>query len=103
MESSVLQYTQDLCKVLESNFKNDSSLSYTFTINEGRKYFKIIMVDNSNHRSVHAFVDKKTGEVYKPATWQSPAKGVRYCLLNEVSRNECFRVADWAGSYLYLR
>ncbi len=34
----------------------------------------------AGQRSAHAFVDKKTGEVYKSASWKSPAKGVRYDL-----------------------
>ena len=30
--------------------------------------------------SVHAFVDKNTGEVFKPASYNAPAKHVRYDL-----------------------
>ena len=30
--------------------------------------------------SVTAFIDKNTGEVYKPASWKAPAKHVRYDL-----------------------
>ena len=55
-------------------------VDYSYEIEEGRKYYKIVMV--SNQRSVHAFVDKKTGDVYKPASWQGPAKYVRYNLLD---------------------
>ena len=39
-------------------------VDYSYEIEEGRKYYKIVMV--SNQRSVHAFVDKKTGDVYSP-------------------------------------
>jgi hypothetical protein len=45
--------------------------NYEFVIESGRKYHKIIMViDNGPDRmgpsrSVHAFVDKKTGQIYK--------------------------------------
>jgi len=52
---------------------------YDFFIEEGRKYLKIVM-DARGSKSVHAFVDKKTGEVYKAASFKSPAKGVRYVL-----------------------
>ena len=74
---------------------------YKFYIEEGRKYHKIVM-DTGNQLSVHAFVDKKTGEVYKPASFKSPAKIVRYNLLSIESREKCFERADWAGGYLYL-
>jgi hypothetical protein len=76
---------------------------YQFVIESGRKYHKIVMITEGGARSVHAFVDKKTGEVYKSASWKSPAKGVRYNLLMIPSREECLMRADWSGSYLYLR
>ena len=75
-------------------------VDYSYEIEEGRKYYKIVMV--SNQRSVHAFVDKKTGDVYKPAGWQGPAKHVRYNLLDSDSCDECLKRADWSGGYLYM-
>jgi hypothetical protein len=80
--------------------------AYSYVIESGRKYHKVIMViDNGPgrnvSRSVHCFIDKKTGEVYKSASWKSPAKGVRYNLLNGASRDHCYHLADWNGTYLY--
>ena len=74
---------------------------YDFVIESGRKYYKIIMVNNQ--RSVHAFVDKRTGEVYKPAGWQGPAKHVRYDLRIIKDREYVLENCDWAGGYLYLK
>ena len=81
--------------------KNGES-DYDFFIEEGRKYLKVVM-DARGSKSVHAFVDRKTGEVYKAASFKAPAKIVRYNLLEINSREECFARADWAGSYLYIR
>jgi len=75
---------------------------YEFTVESGRKYHKIMMSANGS-RSIHAFVDKKTGEVYKPASIKAPAKGVRYNLLIITEREEMLEKCDWAGGYLYLR
>jgi hypothetical protein len=75
---------------------------YEFTIESGRKYHKIMMSANGS-RSVHAFVDKKTGEVYKPASIKAPAKGVRYDLRLIEQREWLLENADWAGGYLYVR
>jgi hypothetical protein len=75
---------------------------YEFTVESGRKYHKIMMSANGS-RSVHAFVNKKTGEVYKPASIKSPAKGVRYDLRLIKDREWLLENADWAGSYLYIR
>ena len=95
-----------LCERLTEDFKrvnNRKTDGYKFYIESGRKYHKLIMETGYGSRSVHAFVDKKTGEVYKAASWKAPAKIVRYNLLMIESREECFARADWAGGYLYVR
>jgi len=74
-----------------------------FVIESGRKYHKIIFVDGGASRSVHCFVDKKTGEVYKSASWRSPAKGVRYDLRIIEQRENVFANCDWSGGYLYIK
>jgi len=106
IQLNVRKYCLMLCDALLHNFKhrnNNSSSDYKFYIDEGRKYHKIVMETGSGSKSVHAFVDKKTGEVYKSASWNKPAKGVRYNLLSIESREECLARADWAGGYLYNR
>ena len=78
----------------------NGNCGYEFYPETGRKYHKIIMNANGS-RSVHAFVDKKTGQVYKSASWKAPAKGVRYDLRIIEQREWLLEHADWAGSYLY--
>jgi hypothetical protein len=72
-----------------------------YAIESGRKYHKIILIDGGGQRSVHAFVDRKSGEVYKSASWKSPAKGVRFDLRLITDREYLLENADWAGGYLY--
>ena len=84
-----------------TDLKN-GNCGYEFYPETGRKYHKIIMVANGS-RSVHAFVDKKTGEVYKSASWKAPAKGVRYDLRLIKDREWLLENADWSGGYLYAR
>tara|TARA_B100000035_G_scaffold209736_1_gene179416 strand:- start:65 stop:454 length:390 start_codon:yes stop_codon:yes gene_type:complete len=111
IQLNVHKYTLMLCDALELDFKNShpNSEPYKFYIESGRKYHKIIMETDGGSsrlgpsRSVHAFVDKKTGEVYKAASFKAPAKIVRYNLNIISSREECFARADWAGGYLYVR
>lgn len=74
-----------------------------YVIESGKKYHKIILVDGGGSRSVHCFVDKKTGEVYKSASWKAPAKNVRFNLLVINEREWLFKNADWSGGYLYQR
>ena len=84
-----------------------------FEIREGKKYYKVVQVEydtfqNRNEyrdSSVHAFVDKNTGNVYKPASWKAPAKHVRFDLSNDLDRQKLHdpNFVGWAGGYLYMR
>ena len=129
IQLNVVKYCWQLCEALRQNFIDYSIKShqrslergesvdyheaciadlkngncdYDFTFESGKKYHKIIM-NAAGQRSVHAFVDKKTGEVYKSASWKSPAKGVRYDLRIIEQREWLFENADWSGSYLYAK
>ena len=104
IQLNVRKYTLMLCDALLMDMqRRHPDSGYKFYIESGRKYHKVIMETESGSCSVHAFVDKKTGEVYKPASWKAPAKIVRFNLLEITSREQCFARADWAGSYLYVR
>ena len=74
-----------------------------YQVETGKKYHKVIFVDGGGSRSVHCFIDKKTGEVYKSASWKSPAKGVRYDLRLIADREYLLEKADWSGGYLYAK
>jgi hypothetical protein len=78
-------------------------LPIDYVIETGKKYHKVIMVDGGSSRSVHAFVDKNTGELYKSSSWKSPAKGVRYDLRLIADREYLLKNADWSGGYLYAK
>ncbi len=98
---------QELCDALQDHFYKQYQRVCTYEIVRGVKYYKIIHVSNpgSNRegRSVHAFVARQTGTVYKPASWKAPAKHARYQLLDDQSFETCLHNCDWAGSYLYMR
>ena len=76
---------------------------YKFYIETGRKYHKIIMETDSQSRSVHAFINIKTGELHKAASFKAPVKQVRYDLRIIKDREFVLENADWAGGYLYKR
>lgn len=81
-----------------------------FDIVKGTKYYKLIQrdvkrsaIDGKTGASVHAFIDRQSGAVYKPASWKAPAKYVRYNLMDEVSFATCIQDANWHGGYLYMK
>ena len=103
------EYAREQLDEIENGTAN---LMY-FTINNGKKYYKIVQMEfdtfqNRNEYregSVHAFVNKETGQVYKPASWRAPAKHVRYDMRIIKEREFLFNPNNtgWAGGYLYLR
>jgi len=112
LDQKIEKWVWQLCRSLEENYNlkyPNSSAPVKFRMEFGRKYIKVIQQDlrDGNYRDggVHAFIDKKTGEVYKPASWKSPAKIVRYDLriISDRQRLHNPNFTDWAGGYLYLR
>ena len=137
----VQRYTDEYCKALTENYKQETMRSYEryitigesaeyygerlleilngkanlrrYRYTEGKKYFKVVAEEFDTFRgrnewrdtTVHAFVDKVTGEVYKPAGWAKPAKHVRYDLSNDLDRHKLLdhNRIYFAGVYLYLR
>ena len=113
LSQKVEKWTYGLCKSLEQNYQQsfpNSSSNKTFKMELGRKYWKIVQTDigadgKEWSGGVHAFVDRNTGQVYKPASYKSPAKHVRYDLriINNREQLHNPNFTDWAGGYLYLR
>ena len=113
LTQKIEKWVWQLCRSLEENYKlkyPDSSFPVNFRMEFGRKYIKVIQQDlrDGVYRDggVHAFVNKNTGEVYKPASWKSPhTKYVRFDLRIISHREKLHnpRFTDWAGGYLYLR
>ena len=107
------KYYQD--RVDEIN--NGTANLYKFDYQVGKKYIKVFNLQYSEacdyynrpagYRagSVHCFIDKQTGEVYKPASWKAPAKHVRFDLRLIQDREFLFNPNNisWAGSHLYMR
>ena len=68
-----------------NSIESGRSVYTQLEIEEGRKYIKVWSYLNNtderlNGRSVWMFIDKNTGECYKPASYKAPAKGVRYLI-----------------------
>ena len=106
IQLNIIKCCLTLCDVLQANYKSQYShgSNYTFALDSsGRKYHKVFMHIGDRRDSIHAFIDKQTGSVYKPASVKAPAKGQRYNVLSIESREQMFEKATWHGSYLYAR
>ena len=106
-------YYQEQLEKIEDGTAN----LYKFVFKTGKKFHKVyfLQYEEANEYynrkagytagSVHCFIDKQTGEVYKPASWKAPAKHVRYDLRLIKDREFLHNPAntDWAGGHLYMR
>ena len=106
-------YYQEQLEKIENGTEN----LYKWDYKVGKKFIKVFNLQyeepneyynrKGGYRagSVTAFIDKNTGEVFKPASWKAPAKHVRFDL--RIIREREFLLnpknCDWAGGHLYMR
>ena len=92
---------------------------YKYAAYKGRKYIKIVMrqfddmgpqrTNTYKDSSVHAFIDKKTGQVYMPAGYNKPTLTGKYPVrwdMRIIKDREYIlnpHNCGWAGGYLYDR
>ena len=111
-KSHTSYYKEQLEKI-----ENGTANLYKFDYEVGKKYIKVFNLQYQEscdyynrpagyrQGSVTAFIDKNTGEVYKPASWKSPAKHVRFDM--RIIREREFLLnpknCDWSGGHLYMR
>ena len=102
--------TESLLEVLNNREKvnalESSRSTYTnFEYEVGRKYIKVwsyLMSEGERlrGRSCYMFVEKENGNVYKPASYKAPAKGIRFNISQLADNPD---ICDAFGSFLYLR
>ena len=96
--------------------ENGTANLMKFVVKTGKRYYKIVQQEFETWEksryygqyrdgSVHCFVDKETGDVYKPASWSAPAKHIRFTFQNVDHLKFLLNPdnVDWAGGYLYIR
>ena len=111
-ESRYPDYAQEQLDALENGTAN----LMKFVVKTGKRYYKIVQQEFETWEksryygqyrdgSVHCFVDKETGDVYKPASWKAPAKHIRFTFQNVDHLKFLLNPdnVDWAGGYLYIR
>jgi hypothetical protein len=86
------KYTKD--------YQYSSPRNITFDIVPGTKYYKIVQRDSGT--SVHAFISKQSGAVFKPASWKAPAKHERSVTgCTHTTSSTCTRVGTSYSLHVY--
>ena len=96
--------------------ENGTANLMKFVVKTGKRYYKIVQQEFETWKgsrnygkyadgSVHCFVDKETGDVYKAASWNSPAKHIRFSFQNEADLKFLLNPDNvtWTSGYLYIR
>ena len=99
-----------------AEIENGTANLMKFKVYTGKRYYKIVQQEFETWEgskyyqqyrdgSVHCFVDKETGDVYKPASWSAPAKHIRFSFQNVEDLKFLLNPDNvgWAGGYLYMR
>ena len=96
----------------------DHMESVTFRACGGRKYIKVKYFQtniNTDYEtgdktlledkkgSIHCFVEKTTGDIYKPAGWKAPYTKGNNCVRGNIYDASSFEKTDMYGGWLYAR
>ena len=114
------------CKRLEQNCKAyvdtfDYMESVEFRPDGGMKYIKVKQFQKNwktdynddgtktktliggDSGAIHCFVEKTTGDIYKPAGWKAPYTKGNNCVRGNIYDSSTFEKTDMHGGWLYAR
>lgn len=83
----------DYSKFLKELDYSENQFAVEFA--EGSKYVKIVSVSAGGSRSVHSFVEKSTGNIWKAASWAAPARN--FTRGNVFDANSYAKNVRWTG------
>jgi len=114
------------CEKLTENVKPEVDRfnhmhSVRFGVGGGRKYIKVESFQKNwqtdynddgtitktivggEKGSIHCFVERTTGDIYKPATWRAPFTKGKNCIRGNIYDSSSFQKTDLHGGWLYAR
>ena len=117
---------EKFCEKLTENVKPEVDRfnhmhSVTFGVGGGRKYIRVESFQTNWHTdynedwtttkylvggdngSIHCFVDRTTGDIYKPATWKMPYTKGNNAVRGNIYDASSFEKTDMHGGWLYAR
>ena len=99
----------------------DHMKNVTFKVDGGRKFLKIKYysdkintdydengkatktISKDTKGSIHCFVDKNTGDIYKAATWKAPYTKGNNPVRGSIYDEKCYEKTDLYGGWLYAK
>ena len=75
--------------------------SFTTNINTNHETGEKTLREDMNG-SIHCFVEKSTGDIFKPATWRAPFTKGKNCIRGNIYDLSTFEKTDLHGGWLYV-
>jgi len=76
--------------------------SFTTNVETDYETGKKTLLEDKNG-SIHCFVEKTTGDIYKPAGWKTPYTKGNNCVRGNIYDKSTFEKTDLHGGWLYAR
>ena len=76
LATALISYKDAIIADYEKNLAcvdEEGNLRFGVEFEEGSKYVKVVSLSWSS-RSVHSFVEKATGDIWRAASWKAPAR-----------------------------
>lgn len=73
LATALIGYKDAIVRNYELRYENPNGERFGIEFDEGSKYIKIVSVSWGS-RSVHSFIEKKTGDIWRAASWKAPAR-----------------------------
>ena len=108
LKENCKQYVEKFNHMDSVEFKPCGGRKYikvkSFTTNIDTNYEtgeKTLMKDMNG--SIHCFVERTTGDIFKPATWKAPYNKGKNCIRGNIYDASTFEKTDMHGGWLYAR
>ena len=108
LKENCKQYVEKFNHMDSVEFKPCGGRKYikvkSFTTNIDTNYEtgeKTLMKDMNG--SIHCFVERTTGDIFKPATWKAPYNKGKNCIRGNIYDKSSFQKTDMHGGWLYAR
>ena len=75
--------------------------SFTTNIDTDYETGKKTLLEDTNG-SIHCFVERTTGDIFKPATWKAPYNKGKNCVRGNIYDTSSFEKTDMHGGWLYV-
>ena len=111
LEKDAMEYINGFNHIDSVQFRPDGGKKYIKV-----KYFQVNINTDYNddgtttktlvggdRGSIHCFVEKTTGDIYKPAGWKTPYTKGNNCVRGNIYDSSTFEKTDLHGGWLYAR